>query len=137
MLDVWISLNDFFFIPMFYWSDIKFESKLIVKWFKINYIKCKTIARTTCNFSDGNGENGFGTVQGTLSITEYRDCPDNAFETVYSGKLSGSSTNFVQGLHGLHVHQGYELSSCGALGGHFTVNPSAIHGRPFWEEPER
>lgn len=122
---------------MFYWSDIKFESKLIVKWFKINYIKCKTIARTTCNFSDGNGENGFGTVQGTLSITEYRDCPDNAFETVYSGKLSGSSTNFVQGLHGLHVHQGYELSSCGALGGHFTVNPSAIHGRPFWEEPER
>jgi len=104
---------------------------------QISFQECQVFARATCNFSTGEGEDGVGTVSGALSITHFNNCRGGEERVVFEGSIRGGSENFVDGLHGLHVHQGDDISSCGSLGGHFAVSPNAIHGRPSWMEPER
>lgn len=104
---------------------------------QISFQECQVFAKATCSFSNGEGEAGVGTVGGSLSITHYNNCRNGEEAVVFEGNLSGSSANFIDGLHGLHVHQGSDMTSCSTLGGHFSVADDAIHGRPSWMEPER
>ena len=57
----------------------------------------------------------------------------------FHGELSGNSEFnkiFSPGLHGFHVHQGSDISTCKTLGGHFQGVPS-IHGPQSNQIPDR
>ena len=101
-------------------------------------MKCAHKLEASCDFSAGEGENGYGTVTGVLTIVQYTGCPKYINSPVmFTGELSGSSDHFVMGNHGLHVHSSSDMTSCSSLGGHFTVESNEIHGPPSFELPER
>ena len=94
-----------------------------------------------CDFSAGQGEAGVGTVAGALTLTHYTNCKNGSgSETeavVFAGRLTGRSTNFVTGKHGLNVHGGSDITTCSTLGGHFAADTRSIHGRPSAYIPDR
>lgn len=99
---------------------------------------CTKGVTATCDFTTGEGNNGAGTIQGALKITQYTDCGDGMDRVTFVGRLTGdSSGGFTAGKHGLHVHDGTDHSGgCGDLGGHFTVLGTK-HGSPMDSIPDR
>ena len=91
-----------------------------------------------CSFGAGEGEDGPGTVQGDLMVDYYAgyNCAHPGVKIW--GELSGSSSNFSPGAHGLHVHASNGIADgCGGLGGHFQGGVDSIHGAPDFMLGER
>lgn len=91
-----------------------------------------------CDFDAGEGANGAGTVNGKLMITQYGMCGDEMDRVVFSGKLTGDAAfGFTPGMHGLHVHDGTDITTCSTLGGHMAVEGGEMHGSPMDTPPNR
>jgi Cu/Zn superoxide dismutase len=93
----------------------------------------------TCNFDAGDGANGAGTVTGSLTIQQLTNCGDGVDRVVFKGKLGGDEAfGFTAGLHGLHIHNGGDLTnSCADSGGHMAVTGNEVHGAPSDTPPDR